>query len=217
MKILNLYAGIGGNRKLWGDEHDIVAVENNDKIAEAYKTFYPMDQVIIDDAHQFLLDNFKEFDFIWSSPPCQTHSKTNFFLHGQGIIRYPDMQLYQEIIFLRQWGKKIKWVVENVVGYYKPLIEAKQVGRHLFWSNFEITDKEIDYVQIGTMNRSASKDAQRKAIIREAQIPELLDLHDLKDFKIKNKRQILRNCVYPDVGKHVLECAIKDNDTRTDN
>lgn len=29
MKILNLYAGIGGNRKLWtpnGDEHDITAV-----------------------------------------------------------------------------------------------------------------------------------------------------------------------------------------------
>ena len=107
MKILNLYAGIGGNRKLWGDEHEIVAVENNEEIAEAYKTFYPIDQVIVDDAHQFLLDNFKEFDFIWSSPPCQTHSKTNFFLHGQGIIRYPDMQLYQEIIFLRQWGKKI--------------------------------------------------------------------------------------------------------------
>jgi len=39
----------------------------------------------------------------------------------------------------------------------------------------------------------------------------------LKNFKIKNKRQVLRNCVYPDVGKHVLECAIKDNDTRTDN
>ena len=160
---------------------------------------------------------FKDFDLIWSSPPCQTHSKTNFFLHGKGIIRYPDMQLYQEIIFLRQWGKNIKWVVENVVGYYKPLIEAKKIGRHLFWSNFEITSKDIDYVQIGTMNRSASKEAQRKAIIREAQIPELLDLHDLKNFKIKNKRQVLRNCVYPDVGKHVLECAIKDNDTRTDN
>ena len=44
MKILNLYAGIGGNRKLWGDEHEVVAVENNEEIAEAYKTFYPKDQ-----------------------------------------------------------------------------------------------------------------------------------------------------------------------------
>lgn len=27
MKILNLYAGIGGNRKLWGNEHQITADE----------------------------------------------------------------------------------------------------------------------------------------------------------------------------------------------
>ena len=202
MKILNLYAGIGGNRKLWGNEHEIVAVENNVEIAEAYKTFYPTDQVIVDDAHQFLLDNFKEFDFIWSSPPCQTHSKTNFFLHGQGIIRYPDMQLYQEIIFLRQWGKKTKWVVENVVGYYKPLIEAKQVGRHLFWSNFKITQKEFNHITF-----------------RTAGISDWEKFHgfDLSNYNGKNKRILLRNCIYPEVGKHVLECAIKDNDTRTNN
>jgi DNA (cytosine-5)-methyltransferase 1 len=29
MRILNLYAGIGGNRKLWGDDHEITAVELN--------------------------------------------------------------------------------------------------------------------------------------------------------------------------------------------
>lgn len=34
MKILNLYCGIGGNRKLWGDEHEITAVEFEPKIAE---------------------------------------------------------------------------------------------------------------------------------------------------------------------------------------
>lgn len=26
MKILNLYAGIGGNRELWGNEHEITGV-----------------------------------------------------------------------------------------------------------------------------------------------------------------------------------------------
>jgi DNA (cytosine-5)-methyltransferase 1 len=212
MKILNLYAGIGGNRKLWGDNHEITAVEYDEDIAEVYKNFYPNDTVIIDDAHQYLLNNYKKYDFIWSSPPCQTHSKTNWFLHGQGVIRYPNMSLYEEIIFLNAWGKNIKWVVENVVGYYKPLVNAKNIGRHLFWSNFKIEDKEIDYVQIGTMNRQASKKAQRKAIIREAQIPELLDLHDLKDFKLKNKRQVLRNCVYPDLGKHILDNAINNNE-----
>ncbi|GAF94116.1 unnamed protein product, partial [marine sediment metagenome] len=77
MKILNLYAGIGGNRKLWtpnGDEHEITAVEHDPKIAEIYQDFFPNDKVVVGDAHQYLLEHYKEFDFIWSSPPCPTHS-----------------------------------------------------------------------------------------------------------------------------------------------
>ena len=210
MKILNLYAGIGGNRKLWGDEHEITAVELDPAIAKIYQDFFPKDKVIVADAHQYLLEHFKEYDFIWSSPPCQTHSKTNFFLKGQGIFRYPDMRLYQEIIFL-QYFFKGKYVIENVNGYYKPLIEPQKIGRHYFWANFAIPNIDIDYVQIGTMNRKASKDTQRKAIIREAQIPELIDLHGLKDFKLKNKRQVLRNCVYPELGLHILKSLTKLN------
>lgn len=212
MKILNLYAGIGGNRKLWGDEHEVTAIEHNKEIANVYTHLFPNDKVIVTDAHDFLLNNYQDYDFIWSSPPCQSHSKTNYFLHPQGVRRFPDMKLYEEIIFLQQWGKNLKWVVENVVGYYKPLIEPQKIGRHYFWSNFPIKDKKMDYVQIGTMNRNASKDTQRKAIIREAQVPELLDLHGLKDFKLKNKRQVLRNCVYPELGKHVFDCAHKKQD-----
>lgn len=202
-KILNLYAGIGGNRKLWGDEHEITAIENVPEIAEVYQSLFPKDKVIVADAHQYLLDHFQEFDFIWSSPPCPSHSVTNHFLKGQGIFRYPDMALYQEILFLKHFFKG-KWVVENVKPYYKPLIEPQFIGRHAFWANFPIAEIKIDYVQIGTMNRQASKEAQRKAIIREAQIPELMDLHGFKDFKIKNKRQVLRNCVYPELGLHIF-------------
>jgi DNA (cytosine-5)-methyltransferase 1 len=211
MKILNLYAGIGGNRKLWGDIHQITAVENNEQIAQVYSKFFPNDIMIIGDAHDYLLKHFKEFDFIWSSPPCQSHSKTNFFLKGQGIFRYPDMKLYQEILFL-QYFFNGKYVVENVQGYYKPLIEPQKIGRHFFWANFDIPKIEVDYVQIGIMNRQASKDAQRKAIIREAQIPELTDLHglDLTGIPLKNKRQILRNCVYPEVGLKVLQACEED-------
>jgi DNA (cytosine-5)-methyltransferase 1 len=207
MKILNLYSGIGGNRKLWGGDIEVTAVEIDPDIAKVYQKLFPEDKVIIGDAHEYLLRHFKDFDFIWSSPPCQSHSKTNFFLSGQGIYRFPDMQLYQEIIFLKYWFKG-KWLVENVIPYYMPLIEpSKVMGRHNFWCNFEIKDFKLDYVQIGTMNRQASKSAQRKAIIREAQIPELIDLHGLNglDIKIKNKRQVLRNCVYPELGKHIFE------------
>lgn len=74
MKILNLYAGIGGNRKLWGDEHEIIAVEYDPKIAAIYQDFFPKDKVVVGDAHQYLLDHFEEFEFIWASPPCPTHS-----------------------------------------------------------------------------------------------------------------------------------------------
>ena len=74
MKILNLYAGVGGNRKLWGGEHDITAVELDAQIAEVYADLYPNDTVIVGDAHEYLLENYMDFDFIWSSPPCPSHS-----------------------------------------------------------------------------------------------------------------------------------------------
>ena len=119
------------------------------------------------------------------------------------------MKLWQEIIFLKHFFKG-KYCVENVKSYYEPIIKPQTIGRHYFWANFIVPYKAIDYVQIGTMNRQASKEAQRKAIIREAQIPELTDLSglDLSGVKLKNKRQVLRNCVLPELGEHILKYAI---------
>lgn len=133
MKILNLYAGIGGNRKLWGDTHDITAIESEQYIADVYKKLYPNDTVIVTDAHQYLLDRYKEFDLIWSSPPCPSHSKMRTSLVKSEPV-YPDMKLYEEVIFLKHFFKGI-WVVENVKPYYRPLIPANELGRHLFWTN----------------------------------------------------------------------------------
>ena len=112
MKIINLYAGIGGNRALWGDEHDITAVEYNEDIAAVYKDRFPNDTVIIGDAHEYLLKNYKEFDFIWSSPPCQSHSRilnSQYTKHNYNP-KYPDMKLWQEIIFLQGHQRDKKWV-----------------------------------------------------------------------------------------------------------
>jgi len=210
MKILNLYAGIGGNRKLWTDV-DVTAVEIKEDVASIYKKLYPTDNVVIADAHKYLLDHFEDgFDFIWCSPPCQSHSNTNHFLYGQGVRRYPDIKLYEEILFLKHWYKG-KWVVENVKPYYEPLIKPYICGRHCFWSNFVISDLPINYANFGTWNRNRRESTQRKAIIREAQIPELIGLLgiDLKDIRLKNKRQILRNAVLPELGKHVFDCAFR--------
>ena len=74
IKILNLYSGIGGNRKLWSGDIEVTAVEYNPDIARVYQEFYPNDIVIVGDAHQYLLEHYKEYDFIWASPPCPTHS-----------------------------------------------------------------------------------------------------------------------------------------------
>jgi DNA (cytosine-5)-methyltransferase 1 len=202
MRVLNLYAGIGGNRKLWTDV-EVTAVEYNPDIAGVYKQFFPNDEVIIGDAHEYLLKHYKEYDFIWSSPPCPTHSKINFSNGGRWPVKYPDMKLYQEIILLQSWFKG-KYVVENVKSYYAPLITPKESGRHYFWTNFKINNKDYG-VQIGTLMHGT-----RKRTIREAQIPELMSLHgfDLSQINIPNKRQVLGNCVLPELGLDILNCAM---------
>ena len=157
MKILNLYAGIGGNRNLWGDEHEITAVELVPEIAEEYQKRYPKDKVVVADAHQYLLDHFKEFDFIWSSPVCKTHSNARFWSSKGGMYDpvYVDFTLYQEIIFLQNFFNKGLWCVENVIPYYKPLIRNSfRIGRHIYWSNFGISWIE-DNIDKGNHNKQS--------------------------------------------------------------
>lgn len=132
MMVLNLYAGIGGNRKLWTDV-EVTAVELNPQIAKIYQDFFPDDKVIVADAHQYLLEHFKEFEFIWSSPPCPTHSRVNdMFVRSEvNPIRYADMGLYQEIILLKSYFKG-KYCVENVVSFYEPLYPPQEIDNHYF-------------------------------------------------------------------------------------
>lgn len=205
MKILNLYAGIGGNRKLWGNEHDITAVEFDTKIATIYQDLYPNDKVIVGDAHQFLLEHYSEFDFIWASPPCPTHSVTNLFLNPQGIVRYPDMGLYQEIILLEQFFKG-KYCIENVKSYYEPLIKPQISGRHYFWANFKIPNLKVEK-QIGRMNgKKADLGGKAQFKIRQNNLDKLG--FDLSKYDFNDKDKLLRNCVAPEIGKAIFESAM---------
>ena len=189
MKILNLYAGIGGNRKLWGDKHDITAVELDKNIAAIYKDLYPNDTVIVADAHDYLQSNYHKFDFIWSSPPCPTHSKTRY-LQKKKI--YPDLKLYEEIIFLKAWVKG-KYIVENVIPYYEPLIKPTTIlHRHAIWSNFEILSMEFEKLK-------TCKITKEREFLQEK------FGYDLSKYSGIDKRKVLRNCVVPEMGLYILQ------------
>jgi DNA (cytosine-5)-methyltransferase 1 len=193
MKILNLYAGIGGNRRLWGDEHEITAVEYDENIAAIYAQLYPNDNLLIGDAHEYLLDHFKEFDFIWSSPPCPSHSRVRK-INPKAKPVYPDMRLYEEILLLKHYYDG-QWVIENVKPFYEYLIKPDVVvGRHPYWTNIQFSEIEVEKNKIGA---------------KRGENAHLAAIHgiDVKLLKNVETRKVLRNMVDPKVGLHILQHA----------
>ena len=211
-KILNLYACLGGNRYKWDEVADIevTAVELDTEAARLYKERFPNDIVIVADAHQYLLDHYKDFDFIWSSPPCPTHSRarywnsSNYDTTTEAI--YPDMKLYQEILFLQHYYKTGKYVVENVIPYYEPLIAAQKRGRHLYWCNFTLPNDLND-------RRFSISSAKQE-------LKGLCEFHNYDFNKYKGEQSVIkmaRNLVDFEAGRTILERALniqKENNIR---
>jgi len=199
MKILNLYACLGGNRYKWNEvkeDIEVTAVELDPECARLYQERFPKDTVIIGDAHKYLLDNYNKFDFIWSSPPCPTHSRARFARRETTKIVYPDLKLYEEIIFLDKWFKG-KYVVENVIPYYEPLITAKKRGRHLYWTNFNLPNEL----------------KERKLSIMEGkdEVNKFCKFHNYDFNKYKGKQRkdkIARNLVDYEAGKTIFETML---------
>ena len=217
MRILNLYAGIGGNRKLWGNDHKITAVEINPAIAKAYSDYFPHDEIVVADAHQYLLNNYQNYDFIWSSPPCPSHSRARYGFgvcgHGYPYV-YPDMSMYQEIILLTHQCKDTKWCVENVVPYYGYLVEPSVIlGRHAYWSNFYIRPKNFATNNMIAGNTKIPTKLSSFYITGEKAYLKHLTGFDLDKFSGFDKRKVLRNCVEPKAGLYIFDCAFSDNFT----
>jgi DNA (cytosine-5)-methyltransferase 1 len=201
-KILNLYSSLGGNRYKWDEvaNIDVTAVELDPILAELYQSRFPNDKVVIADAHQYLLENFRRFDFIWSSPPCPTHSRARYFNSKSEKTAcapvFPSISIYEEIIFLDNYFDG-KYCVENVIPYYKPLIKASKRGRHLYWSNFKLPinlSKRISPV-------FPCKD----------EVSRWCDFHDYDFRQYKGKQRtdkIARNLVDYEAGKTIFERAI---------
>ena len=207
MKILNLYACLGGNRYRWdevakekGIEIEVTAVELDEEAARLYQERFPNDKVIVADAHKYLLEHFKEFDFIWSSPPCPSHSKVRVTQKSRENFNflYPDLKLYEEIIFLDNFFEG-KYCVENVTPYYDPLISAQKRGRHLYWTNFklpsDLKERKID----GSL------------CLMKNEVNYLCEFHDFDFRKYKGTQRIdkmARNLVDYEAGKTILETAL---------
>jgi DNA (cytosine-5)-methyltransferase 1 len=206
MKVLNLYACLGGNRYKWdevakeaGIDLQITAVELDPELAKLYQERFPNDTVIVADAHQYLLDHYKEFDFVWSSPPCPSHSRARFWgfgANGKNPI-YPDMKLYEEIIFLQHHFKG-KYVVENVKPYYEPMFNPAERDRHLYWTNFNLPNKLSDRTNSGQLNHVSV-------------MQDLVDFHQYDFRKYKGGQRMLkiaRNLVDYEAGRTIFETAL---------
>ena len=210
IKILNLYACLGGNRYKWDEVTDVevTAVELNQELARLYQQRFPNDKVIVADAHQYLLENFKQFDFVWSSPPCPSHSKVRVTQKTRENFKfiYPDLKLYEEIIFLDNFFNG-KYVVENVTPYYEPLVAAQKRGRHLYWTNFTLPTNINERQTIGI---STAKNEVKK----------LCEFHDYDFYKYKGKQPVnkmARNLVDYEAGRTIFETAlgvIRKSDTK---
>jgi DNA (cytosine-5)-methyltransferase 1 len=207
MKVLNLYACLGGNRYKWDEvakeaniEIEVTAVELDEEAARLYQERFPNDKVIVADAHQYLLDNFKNFDFVWSSPPCPSHSKVRITQKTRQNFKflYPDLKLYEEIIFLDNFFSG-KYVVENVTPYYEPLVAAQKRGRHLYWTNFtlptDLKERKLDGI----------------LCLMENEIDTLSKFHDYDFRKYKGSQRLdkmARNLVDYEAGRTIFEIAL---------
>lgn len=220
IKILNLYACLGGNRYKWDEvakeaniEIEVTAVELDEEAAKLYKERFPKDKVIIEDAHQYLIENYKEFDFIWSSPPCPSHSRARYWNSSNYDTTtkpvYADMKLYEEILFLQHYYRSGKFVVENVIPYYEPLIPALKRGRHLYWTNFNLPNDV--------------KDRGFKISQEKNELESLCKFHDYDFNKYKGTQSIVkmaRNLVDYEAGRTIFETYLgitkKQNEKQTE-
>jgi len=211
MKILNLYACLGGNRYKWNEvkeDIEVTAVELDPEAARLYQERFPNDKVIVTDAHQYLLDHYKEFDFIWSSPPCPTHSRFQISMKTKRKMQYPDMKLYQEIIFLDTFFDG-KYCVENVIPYYEPLIPAQKRDRHLYWTNFKLPNILSNRK---SPNMACQEEGRQKYKQRGIKVFDVFCKYHNYDFrKYKGEQDIgkmSRNLVDYEAGKTIFATAL---------
>ena len=111
-------------------------------------------------------------------------------------MKFPDMKLYEEILFLKHLYNG-KYVIENVIPYYDPLIPAQKRHRHLYWTNFNLPNV--------LTNREA------RISTGTSEVKKLCEFHDYDFYKYKGNQptnKIARNLVDYEAGKTIFETAL---------
>ena len=77
--------------------------------------------------------------------------------------------------------------------YYEPLIKAKKLGRHLFWTNYPLNEQRFE--------KKTTHNSKRIEVKEQLEV-------DLSNYNITHRHdQIYRNCVASDIGKFCLDMA----------
>jgi DNA (cytosine-5)-methyltransferase 1 len=210
MKVMNAYCGLGGNRAAWPDYVKVTAIDTNEECLRVYADRFPQDEIVLDDAHSYILDHHEEYQdgLLWTSPPCQSHGRM-MKASRHDTKKYFDASLWQEIVLLQHFHTG-KWVVENTRSYYEPLYPAQSVGRHQFWANFLIRAQDVhmpdDFIFLGTV-----ADTQKLKDFHNCQYEGNIYMPDGNGGKNHCPGQALRNMVPYQVGLDVFNSAMDDS------
>lgn len=205
MRVLNAYAGIGGNRHLWPADWKVTAVEWDRRVAAEYERRYPQDLVLVSDAHEHVIQHADLFDAVWTSPPCPTHSrlaKVNASRYGHDLA--PDPRLMAEVKHLRSVG--VRHVVENVHTYYTPEVLPDLVtDRHYYWMTTPpLLLAPLRRTIIGGWEEgSASSD----------ELADSYGLPRLEPGSVPDRNRAMRNAVIPQEGLQVALAAFTGQET----
>lgn len=202
LKILDLFCGIGGVARGFHDylqEHQIkylyVAIDIDKDVLKAHRALNPLSNVILRDAYSFTIDELETYDFVWASPPCETHSIAGIWTRKRKVS--PDFRLYELINKLND--ANIPFVVENVKPYYNPPIKpTSKANRHRLWSNLSISPIKIDLPPFEKIKNT---------------VKSLCEYHDLpieiaKIIPSRKRRDALRDMVHHEIAYEIAKQVI---------
>ena len=192
---------------MWPDSWRVTAVEIDERVAAEYARRYPYDDVAVGDAHAFVISRAHEFDAVWTSPPCPTHSRLAVNVaKRKGVEPEPDPRLWCEVEHLQKLGGR--YVVENVHTYYDPPIAPDVVTRrHYYWTS--------GAPGLLTWEHPLPVSGRMTGLTADA-IAESYGLPKLPAGSVPDRRQAMRNAVTPREGLEIALAAFEGDDARAD-